>query len=1194
MTSYEPSFHPTLEDTYDSNGWITKRVSKPSSIETLTTMFGYDPATGNRTSLTDPRANRTDFCYDVSYAGTSIAGSRGNLTRVIAPPPTPGSNRPVTLVAHDAKNNVTQTVAPKGVPSGTNVTCATNLSAITTAYATDYAYDATGVKLLSVTSRFTDPDTGLIKVATTKYEYSDVANPGRVTRVIPARGNTGGSPDYTYATSLTYFASGPKAGLPSSVADALGATTTYDYDLVGRLISSVNSNGNAAGGVPADHTTNYTYDNEDRTRFIRLPAPTGGGSQLVTETRYDEVGNSIVQVDANGQVTTRAYDQRDALFQVKESPTAWTNPASPPAAVITTEYAYDPTGNLTRMIRAKGDAPNERVTDYAVDGRGLVRRETQYPSWPTTTPTLLTTSSYDPNGNVLTLLDPLGKTTTNGYDARNMLTSVDYSDPATPDVAYVYDANGNRTSMTDGTGSTSYVFDEANRLTSVTTPGPKVVGYRYDLDGNRTKLIYPDTTAVIYSFNKASQLGSLQDWAGRSVAYTYWPDGLVKTATNPDTSVATYAYDNARRATDVRHQRGATTITHHAYTLDPVGNVTGLQEYVTGITQGAGSWAASVKINDDGGVTQQVQPDLAIGPDGAAEAAWEDPRTAYPDRDIYASRRDPATGVWGTNQRVNDITTGAQTQVSIAIGPNNDAYAVWLDARNGRSDVYFSKRSATTGIWGTNVRVNSITTFTSQNSPEIAVSSTGEAIAVWYRIVNNKKTIFSARLPAGSSIWSAEMKVSTDTSAGKQTPDIAIGPTGIAYAVWTQPDSGDSDIWFGSLPSGSSTWAASTKASDDPGTAHQDSPKVGVDGAGIVTAVWSDWRASPFQLRARRRSAAGVWSASVVVAADGANVPSLSVRSDGKALLAWYDGFNSNTSNIWSSEYDPAAGTWSSPLMVNDAGVGPCCPAAAIGATTEHVVWQSYPGATGADIYGRSKSLTGGGGGTDTFTYGYDRLYRLTNVTGPDGAPTYGYDPVGNRQINTSMFNVGAGYGTPAISFGQSNTTVITDADLIKIYLKSVWRNGSIRGRTVDLVGRSSMTFLSSLLGNPTTALWAALACPFAARFFVAWSVWLRVRGLPPGGANVHPRRTRSDYPSPNDPVFAAAIFGGAVVASAVIASAVGSLVSATLAPSWLWPSIFVGSAVGSSIYAWRRLRADDRRDRILLSNRMAAESDGK
>jgi apolipoprotein N-acyltransferase len=100
-------------------------------------------------------------------------------------------------------------------------------------------------------------------------------------------------------------------------------------------------------------------------------------------------------------------------------------------------------------------------------------------------------------------------------------------------------------------------------------------------------------------------------------------------------------------------------------------------------------------------------------------------------------------------------------------------------------------------------------------------------------------------------------------------------------------------------------------------------------------------------------------------------------------------------------------------------------------------------------------------------------------------------------------------------------------------------------------------------------------------RLFVAWTVWLRVRGLAPGVGSLHPGRTTSDYPSPNDPVSAAAVLVGWAFASALIASAFGWLVSATEAPSTLWPAIFIASAFGSVVYALRRVHADDRRHAV-------------
>lgn len=706
-TSLEPSFHPTLIDSYDANGWLVQRQTTPTSTETLTETFSYD-GEANRASVTDARGNRTDFCYDINYAGVPITDV-DNLTRRIDPAPTTGANRPVTLFSYDAKNNLIQTVAPNGVPSGTTVTCSTDLSAVVTAYVTDYTFDAAGANLLSTTRRFTDLDVGF-QTATTKFEYADVANPGLATRIIPPRGNTGPSPDYAYATSFTYFGSGTRAGMLQDVTDPLGNKTSYDYDPVGRLISVVDPLGNAPGGVPSEHTTFHNWDKEDRLRFQTLPAPMPGGGGLVTETRYDEVGNPIVRIDANGQVTTYAYDNRNSLFQVTESPLAWSDPASPPASVFVTEYAYDAGGNLTRVTRAKGDSLNERVVDFVYDGRGLVRQDTQYPAWPSTSSALLTTYTYDANGNRATLLDPLSRTTTDGYDALDRLTSVNYSDPATPDVTYGYDANGNRTAMTDGTGATSYVYDESDQLVSVTSAGPKTVGYRYDLNGNRTKLIYPDATAVTYSFNVADQLGSLTDWASRSVSYTYWPDSQVHTATNPNGTSASYGFDNARRLVDMVHTGpGAATIDRYLYTLDAVGNVT--------------------SVGDGGSLAAQFgRPDGLAGSNGTWTGTYASIDEVTPtDADYLASPSGPTSSHY-YEVTLSDVQepytrTGIVVRYRYAKSGNNSGQTINLtvELREGSTVIASQTHNNIPGVSGsgwqqgsfalTTAQANSITNF---------------------------------------------------------------------------------------------------------------------------------------------------------------------------------------------------------------------------------------------------------------------------------------------------------------------------------------------------------------------------------------------------------------------------------------------------------------------------------------------------
>jgi RHS repeat-associated protein len=986
-TSFEPSFNPRLIDSYDANGWLTTRVTKPSSTETLTQSFTYD-VDGNRTSATDARGNRTDFCYDVNYAGATVSGSGGNLTRRIDPAPTSGANRPVTLLAFDANDNVTQIVSPKGVPSGQAVSCSTDLSAIASSYATDFAYDPQGVTLLSTTARFTDPDSGA-KTATTKYEYGDAANPGLVTKVIPPRGNTAPAPDYTYATTLSYFSTGSKAGLVKDVTDPLANKTSYDYDSIGRVTASVDPIGNAAGSVPAEHTTTVAYDKEDRVRFETVPAPTAGGTALVTETQYSAFGKPSARIDANGQVTTYSYDARNSLLQVKESASAWTDPANPPGSVITTEYGYDAGGNTTRVTRAKGDAQYERDVDYVYDGRGLQRRETQYPAWPATTPSLVTASTYDGNGNQLTLVDPLAKTTTLVYDALDRLKSIDYSDPATADVSYAYDAAGSRTSMADGTGPTTYSYDEGGRLTLVTSPGPKAVGYRYDLDGNRTKLIYPDSTGVAYVWNKAEQLASLSDWASRSVSYTYWPDGMVKTATNPDSSIATYSYDNARRLTDVLHQVGSTTIARHTYQLDSVGNVTSLIDVAAGV---APHFSAPNTVNDV--VTNdQSRPSAIAGADGAIYAAWADARSG--DNDIYFSKLDPVTGAWSASQRVNNVTTGAQTQPVIAVDGSGSVYAIWADTRAGAADddIYYSKRSATTGVWTTSARVNDDSAGKHQNDPSIAISGTGELIAAWYDERTNKKNIYTARLPAGGSTWSGNIKLTSDANAVKAEPEVTIGANGVTNAAWRDHRSGNADIWFATLASGGSTWSTNTKISDDPGATSQDAPDIGVDTAGNLTVVWNDARTSPSQIRSGRRPAgSSTWNASVAIGGSQANVPSILVRADGRAYASWYNGAPGSLTTVWGSAYDAGTNAWSPGERLTDTAEEAANPVMTFTTAQLSVLYQRKPTGGNYDIHIKRKVLAG-----DSYGYGYDRLYRLTSVSGVDGGTTYSYDPAGNR-----------------------------------------------------------------------------------------------------------------------------------------------------------------------------------------------------
>jgi YD repeat-containing protein len=218
------------------------------------------------------------------------------------------------------------------------------------------------------------------------------------------------------------------------------------------------------------------------------------------------------------------------------------------------------------------------VVDYVYDGLNRLRKETQYPNWPSTSTKLVTEFTYDKNGNRITLKSPLLKTTTFGFDPLNRLTNITYNNSATPNVSYTYDLNSNRLSMVDGTGTTTYAYDELDRVVSVTSPGAKSLGYRYDLNGNRVKFIYSDLTAVTYNFDAANHLNSIVDWAGRTETYTYTVDGMPLSLTHNNNTYTEYQYDNVGRLKMIWNKYGENTITKYDYVRDSVGNIRHIDE----------------------------------------------------------------------------------------------------------------------------------------------------------------------------------------------------------------------------------------------------------------------------------------------------------------------------------------------------------------------------------------------------------------------------------------------------------------------------------------------------------------------------------------------------------------------------------------------------------------------------------------
>lgn len=413
---------------------------------------------------------------------------------------------------------------------------------------------------------------------------------------------------------------------------------------------------------------------------------------------------------------------------------------------------------------------------------------------------------------------------------------------------------------------------------------------------------------------------------------------------------------------------GSTDGRHFVYgqVRDAAGNASNIASAIVDLASGAAAWAPSVKVNNDTGTSQQDRAAIALGPDGATYLIWDDYRPGT-QADIYFSRRDPATGAWSANQKVNnDTTTRTQWNADIAVDGSNNAYAVWQDPRNGNKtpddDIYFSKRSASTGSWSANVRVNNDTQGAPlQVTPRIGVKADGAAVAVWVDRRSNQWSIYSARLAAGGTTWGANIRVTTNTSSRKNYPDVTVGPDGTAYAVWEDDrQAGNYDVWYSKLPPGSSTWTPEVKVSDDPATRAQYGARIGIDAAGNLVVAWLDDRPYPrTEVRVSRLAAgSSTWTSSAVVSDAPAYAVALdlAVKGNGNAFAAWQDARGSSY-DIWGSYFTASPAGWSVPALVSDdpGATAQMRPTVAINNTEIEAAWTDIRSGN-PDIFARRRT----------------------------------------------------------------------------------------------------------------------------------------------------------------------------------------------------------------------------------------------
>jgi RHS repeat-associated protein len=448
-------------------------------------------------------------------------------------------------------------------------------------------------------------------------------------------------------------------GRVQSQTDAANKTTQFAWDATNEIATVTDANTKAwkhdyDQGVlakeidPLNHTTQLGYDADLNTTGVTSP------TSEQTTMAYDAAGNLLT---ATAPVSLDSA-QKTFTYTARNDPDVVTD-----ARGKLTDYAYNPTtGNLTSVTQ-----DGIQVGAYTYDSAGRVEtftdgneKQTTYTYFPTTgylesaTDALgnKTTYTYDAAGRVATRVDPKGNcggctpanfTWEYTYNAAGQLqTETDPLDHVTQ--ANVYDDAGRLTTATDANQhTTSYTYDDANRILTETAPDPDgagglpapVTSYTYDNVGNKLTETGPDpdgtgpksAPVTTYTYTAANQLasetGADPDGGGPLAApvstYTYDANGNLETTVEPRGNAAggnpadyttTFAYDAAGRVkTETRPDPdggGSQLPPKTTNTYDTVGNLASVKDgndHTTSYTYDAAGRVLTVTAPDTGVTT---------------------------------------------------------------------------------------------------------------------------------------------------------------------------------------------------------------------------------------------------------------------------------------------------------------------------------------------------------------------------------------------------------------------------------------------------------------------------------------------------------------------------------------------------------------------------------------------------------------
>ena len=625
----DPRGITTLRNEWDASGRLYRQYDAISNY----TAFAFDP-TGQRQFIT----NRLGLPTTQTFTGAGVLGSAQDASGASANYLYDTRGRKIAEItplgqtntyAYDSKDQLIGVTNELGQSSqATYNSFGQVLTAVDAmGYGTTNGYDTKG-NLLAVTNAL-----GVVS----RYGYDVQGN-------LLAETNAFGTGIQT-VTTYKFDAS----GYLTNTTDPMNSATAYTCDGNGNRLSETKTRTIPTGTQTL--LTGYTYDAANR--LIQTVEADG----YTNRTILNEIGKQKFTIDKLNRTNGFYYDARglltnqtypDGLYESFAYDAEGSKTNSIDRANHPTTYTYDVAGRLQRTIYADG-AVQENVYDLAgrlsTVNQIPVNNSTNFPAAPSEVTkyyydaagrrvaltnflgTIIITgtrSAYDANGNLLNVVDFLGRTNNYVYDRLNRQVQMVYPDSTS--TSYVYDSLSRRIAITNQAGRiTGYGYDALGRLIAVTNAvgtsltstnqfGYDEVGFQtnqvdalgrvtrfeYDALGRRTKRTLPGTETEVFVYDAAGNRHYQTNFNNSITIYTCDSLNRLTNKTYADGSSVSFAYSPTGQRTNMIDASGTTAYNYDSrdrlkskatpqgtlsYSYDAYGNLWTIQSSTTNGTK---------------------------------------------------------------------------------------------------------------------------------------------------------------------------------------------------------------------------------------------------------------------------------------------------------------------------------------------------------------------------------------------------------------------------------------------------------------------------------------------------------------------------------------------------------------------------------------------------------------------------------